>query len=384
MAQTSNTHQTKVLFVIGSLDVGGTEKQLVALSKGLANRGFKCSVFTLNGKGKLRESYVISGISVISAWYDGKLKRRPWRTAIAQLKLIHFVRRFRPHIIHSFLPLVTFMGSLAGVVCGCSKIVISKRGLGKHQDRVPVLRYFDLMANRLSHGILVNSEMVKKDLIERDRVNKHKIVTIYNGITVDPVIGSADKTLPAITVVTMVANLIPYKGHEDLLEAIAIVARQEKRVRFKFVGDDRGIKGRLQKMAAILEISSYVEFCGYSDDVGTILRQTHIGVLSSHEEGFSNAILEYMANGLPVVATDVGGNAEAVIDGYNGWLCPAKNPSCLADKLLDLIKDPEKAKNWGIRSRKIVLERFTMDKMIESHIRFYHDDLSYLALKNVP
>jgi glycosyltransferase involved in cell wall biosynthesis len=127
-------------------------------------------------------------------------------------------------------------------------------------------------------------------------------------------------------VVTVVANLIPYKGHAELLAAAAAVIDQMPSSRFWLVGKDRGMQKHLKQKARELGILNRVIFAGERSDIPNILAASDILVLPSHEEGFSNVILEAMAAGLPLVATRVGGAQEAVLDGVTGWLVQPNRP----------------------------------------------------------
>jgi glycosyltransferase involved in cell wall biosynthesis len=137
------------------------------------------------------------------------------------------------------------------------------------------------------------------------------------------------------------------------------------------VGEDRGIKEGLKRQALSLGILERVRFMGQRDDIPELMAASDLSVISSHEEGFSNVILESMAAGLPVVATRVGGNREAVLDGVTGWLVPEKNPVEISTKLVDLLRDLERAKSWGERGRNRVKDLFTVDKMVQAHMELY-------------
>jgi glycosyltransferase involved in cell wall biosynthesis len=370
----------KILLAIGSLDVGGAEKQMVALAGGLVNSDFECRVFVLNGHGRLRPHLEAIGVPVISAWESGDQKRRPWRTAIAQLKLTETTMRYKPDVIHAFLPLVTFMGAVAGRLCKIPHVITSRRALGTHQERFKLLRPLDLMANAWSHHVTVNSRAVWNDVIRRDRIDPRKLVLIYNAIDPTPYelapFARERKRRemglkPQEKAVIVIANLIPYKGHSDLLSAMALAMREVPEVRLLVVGEDRGISRHLEQQASALGIGSAVMFLGQRWDAPELLAASDLSVLSSHEEGFSNVILESMAAGLPVVATDVGGNKEAIVDGETGWLAPPRNPEALAARIIDLLKDPSRAKRWGEKGKRRVKDLFTMDRMLEEHLRLY-------------
>jgi len=142
------------------------------------------------------------------------------------------------------------------------------------------------------------------------------------------------------------------------------------------VGEDRGIGRHLARQAAALGIGSAVKFLGQRGDAPELLAASDLSVLASHEEGFSNVILESMAGGLPVVATDVGGNREAVVDGETGWLVPMRNPEALASRIVDLLKDPSRARDWGEKGRARVKELFTVERMVNAHLTLYESALA--------
>jgi glycosyltransferase involved in cell wall biosynthesis len=289
------------------------------------------------------------------------------------------VQKYRPTIIHSFLPLITFMGAITGRIYGIRLIISSRRALGTHQRRFPLLIPFDYAANRLSHYITANSKAVQTDLVEREHVDKTKTVLIYNGIDADrfnrvKMVRHQWRTRMGIKnsckVIISLANLIPYKGHSDLLYAIKEMNEYHDAL-FWFVGEDRGIRSGLNNLARELGVDQRIEFLGTRLDIPELLAASDISVLASHEEGFSNVILESMAAGLPVVATDVGGNGEAVVDGVTGWLVPPKNPKALAEKIIDLLENPDRAETMGEQGRKRVKAHFSVEALVNNHLALY-------------
>jgi len=353
---------------------------MVALAGGVKREGSDCRVFVLHGHGKLRAHLETIGVPVISSWDSGDQHRRPWRTAMAQSKLVHTVMRYKPDVLHAFLPLVTFMGAAAGRLCRVPLVITSRRALGTHQERYRFLRPLDLMANAWSHRVTVNSKGVWEDVVRRDRIDPRKLVLIYNAVDPAPH-ESARRSKermrqelglkPEEKAVIVIANLIPYKGHSDLLGATATALKEVPEMRLLVVGEDRGIGPHLKRQAAELGILPSVRFLGQRGDVPELLAASDLSVLASHEEGFSNVILESMAAGLPVVATDVGGNREAIVEGETGRLVPPRNPAALAARIVDLLKDPPKAQLWGEKGRKRVGEFFTVEKMVAEHLKLY-------------
>ena len=217
-------------------------------------------------------------------------------------------------------------------------------------------------------------------MVRRENVDQSKLVLIYNGVATSPfeTALSRRKSLRRKygirddeQVLVTVANLIPYKGHFDLILAAREVCNRFPRVQFLLAGEDRGIQDGLERKVRELGLQRSVRFLGRRDDIPGLLAAGDISVLPSHEEGFSNVILESMAAGLPVVATDVGGNGEAVQDGVTGWLTPPGDPSALAEKIIDLLEDPVRARAWGRAGRERIGRMFTVERMVEAHLQLY-------------
>jgi glycosyltransferase involved in cell wall biosynthesis len=385
MEASPNPKKIKLLFVIGSLEIGGAEKQMIMLAGKLQLADFQCAVFSFQQGGKLFKD--LSNLD-IPVYYGGlnedDHRRRAWRLAFTQMKLIQTILEYRPTVIHSFLPLANFLGALAGRICHVSLVITSLRALGNHQDRYWFLNPVDRVANILSHQVTVNSNAVGHDTVRRDHIDPSKMTLIYNGV--DPLPFEAafterEKVRETLglgnneKVVITVANLIPYKGHRELLEAAQTVIRKLPGTRFLMVGKDRGIRGELQELSGRLGVEGNVHFLGLQKNIPHLLAASDLSVLPSHEEGFSNVILESMAAGLPVVATDVGGNKEAVVDGATGWLVPPKEPGILAERMSDLLENSEKARMWGEKGRRRVCEVFSAENMVKNHIRLYESGL---------
>jgi glycosyltransferase involved in cell wall biosynthesis len=377
----SNLKKKNILFAIGSLEVGGAEKQLLELISRIPEHRYRCHVFTLQSGGPLLGPLEHMGVPVYSGRVQRhELSRAPWKVLLAQWKLMRVIRDTKPHIIHSFLPLVTFMGTTAGRLCKTPLVITSRRALGTHQERLKVLRPLDLMANTWSHRVTVNSKAVWNDVVRRDHIDPRKLILIYNAVDPTPYESARlsrermRQTLglkPEEKAVIVIANLIPYKGHSDLFHATRAVLKKIPKMKLFLVGEDRGIRRQLERQASELGIFQAVRFLGRRSDVPDLLAASDLSVLASHEEGFSNVILESMAAGLPVVATDVGGNREAIVEGETGWLAPARNAAALAAGIVDLLKDPSRARQWGEKGRSRVRELFTVEKMVEEHLKLY-------------
>ena len=371
-----------IIFVIGSLEIGGAEMQLALLLSQLRALNYQCHLFVLESVGPLRDFVSSLGVEICDGGYSSlkPFVQRVVFMLLAQFRLWRLLFEIKPNVVQAYLPLTNFMGSLAARLAGVPLIITSFRAMGTHQDRHFGWRLFDIAAVRLSHRIVVNSNAVLEDTIKRNHANPSKMVLIYNAIELFRFEYSNYKKQkvrkelgikPDNKTVIVIANLIPYKGHADFLEAAQIVIKHIPNAIFLIVGEDRGIGGKLQKKASDLRINGSVKFLGRRHDIPWLLASSELSVLPSHEEGFSNTILESMAAGLPVVATNVGGNPEAVIDGETGWLVPPKNPTIMAEKIIDLLSNPERAKSWGEQGRKRAKEFFTIEKMVEGYLELY-------------
>jgi glycosyltransferase involved in cell wall biosynthesis len=343
---------------------------------------FSCHLFALEPFGPVNNFLKTTKVTIYDGGYFSEKPRiaQIFLLIRALLRLLHVIKKIQPDVMHAYLPLTSFMGSLAGRLAGVPLIITSKRGLGYHQDRNRGWRIFDIAAFRLSHVVTVNSNAVGEDTLKRDKGDDVKIRLIYNGVQSSNFISHNSNRRkireelhlkPDKKVIITVANLIPYKGHHELIEAAASVTDKYPDSHFLLVGEDRGIRKDLEIRVKELGIDKNIIFLGQRNDVPDLLAASDISVLPSHEEGFSNVILESMAAGLPVVATSVGGNPEAIVNGETGWLVPPKNPDELALKIIDLLHHTEKAKKWGQAGRHRVQHHFSDKKMLDEYIKLY-------------
>jgi glycosyltransferase involved in cell wall biosynthesis len=372
-----------ILFVIGSLGLGGAESQLVMLARGLSRRGTRCAVFVLEPWGPLGSGLTSAGIRIIDGGFDSSAPRaiRIVQLLRALLRLWWFAIRTRPGVIHGFLPVTNLFAALAGRCAGIPMIVTGRRALGTHQDRYPLFKPFDRLTNRLSHRVTVNSRAVGNDTIRRDGIDPHRLVLIPNGLDSSrfavaaddrPAIRESLGLLPKDRIIVCVGNLIAYKGHADLIDAFGAVLKNRTSIRLLLAGEDRGIGALLRQRADALGIVGAIEFLGRRSDIERILAAGDLFVLPSHEEGFSNALLEAMASGLPVVATDVGGNREALEDGALGLLVPPGNPAALAAAIGRLLDDTTLGNSLGARARSRISQHYSPESMIDAHLALYN------------
>jgi glycosyltransferase involved in cell wall biosynthesis len=292
-------------------------------------------------------------------------------------RLVAALRRDRPDVVHGFLFHGYVLGALAGRWAGAPVVVASRRSLGNFKKGKPHYRLGEQVVNRLTDLVIANSEAVRADSLRREGLPPERVIVIHNGLEPGRFARPPEADLrrhlgldKAPVVVGVVANFIPYKGHRFFLDAWAeVVARTPEAVAL-LVGDGAG-RREIEARAAALGLGGSLRFLGSRLDVPEILGVVDILVHPSLEEGFCNAILEAMAAGKPVVATAVGGNPEAVVEGETGLLVPPGDGPALAEAIGWLLDRPEQAGAFGHAGRRRVVERFELSRMVTQYEAVY-------------
>lgn len=370
----------RILFVIGSLGLGGAETQMVMLIRELVEKGIQCEVFVLQAEGPLSVPLNQMGVNIHSGRYRDGVTRLVKILLLARAAWILWRKARRVTVVHAYLPLTNFMGACAGRLAGVKTIITSRRGLGNHQDKNRFWKWCDRISNALSDVVTVNSLAVAQDTIVRDGLQSEKISCIYNGIdtgrfensnliryTVRQSLGLKDGQVTLI----IVANLIPYKGHADLLQALAKVVPHFSSISLLVVGQDRGIEHSLRMQAESLGVADKIKWLGLRRDIPALLTAADIYVCASHEEGFSNSILEAMAAGKAVIATRVGGNEEMLEDGKLGVLVGSHDIDGLFAALECLCRDSMLRAQFGQIAAARVVSRYGAARMAQEYLELY-------------
>jgi len=371
----------RIAFLLPNIESGGTERQVLTLAHRLDRSRFSLSLFTTAGGGSLHGEF--TALLPVTVFGDPSHGRRfrtgPLEHLRTVWKLAAMFRKNRPDILHAYLPAANVIGPVAARMAGIPRVIVSKRAQTNYKERFPLLRRVESLGNRLSDVILVNSDAVRRDVVRTERNWHGKFRKIYNGVA--PIaewteeerrsFRAREKIPSGALVVLCVSNFYPYKGHLDLIEAAGQVASQLSEVLFLLVGRDAGTLEKCRRQARKNVPEHALRFLGGRPDVPDLIRASDLFVHPSHEEGFSNSILEAMAGGKAVVACDVGGNPEAVRDGETGLLVPLRNPPALADAVLRLLRDPELRNLMGERGRKRTMEHFPVERMVREFETMY-------------
>ena len=363
----------KIAFLLPNLESGGTEKHVLTLARSLDRSRYSLSLVTTAGGGSLFREF--SSIMPVTVMGEPDVHRRirvgPLVHIGAIRTLAGMYRREQPDIVHAYLPAACVIGPIAARIAGIGKVIVSRRSLSNYKAKFPLLRRVEPLGYLLADAVLVNSDAVRRDVEKTERFWEGKIRRIYNGIeAAPPETLPIGQLVPELSgggegpVITYVANLFPYKGHMDLVRAARTVVDAFPAARFVLVGRDAGAMGRVREEIARLSLAGNVFLTGPRSDAAGILAASTFAVHPSHEEGFSNVILEAMAAGKAVVATRVGGIPEAVVDGETGILVPPGAPPSLAEALLALLRKPEIAQAMGEAGRRRAVEQFSADVMV--------------------
>ncbi|HEX7524127.1 MAG TPA: glycosyltransferase [Candidatus Deferrimicrobium sp.] len=364
----------KITYVLPNVESGGTERHVLQLVRRIDPLRFSLSLVTVAGGGSLHGTFAERiPVTVMGDPARGRRFRKSYLEQLVTLgALTRLLRERKPDILHAYLPAANVLGPVAARLAGVRRTIVSKRAMADYKALFPLLRRVEPLGNRLADVILVNSDAVRKDVERTERHWGGKFRKIYNGVApIEP--WAPDEAMafrrregiPADALVALcISNFYPYKGHEELVEAAARIVPAFQNVIFLMVGRDSGTMEATRARVRARGIEGSVRFVGSRTDVPDLLRASDLFVHPSREEGFSNAILEAMAAGLPVVACDVGGNPEAVTDGETGRLVPSRNAAAFASAVAELLADPEKRKAMGEAGRHRATERFSLDRMV--------------------
>jgi glycosyltransferase involved in cell wall biosynthesis len=351
--------------------LGGGERIVLKLAALLPQYGYRVSILTFSIH---PESSALK--SPPCPIYELPLQRSYDLKAFrAALEFRRFLKQQRIQIVQTFFESSDLWAGFVTKAMSRAKLIWSRRDMGilragKHQIA------YRLMANA-PDAVFAVSEQVRQHCIEVDRIAPGRVQTIYNGLDLsDWSTPPRPAKAPGEFLVTTVGNIRRVKGHDIFIKAASAIVQQFPRVSFSIAGDvlESDYFAELQALVHDLNLSDHFRFIGGVTDLHQHLSGADIFVLPSRSEGFSNAIIEAMAASLPVVATDVGGNAEAVKDGVSGFIVPSEDPVALAAAISRLLADKNIAKAMGTAGKALAAEQFTTQAMM-NRITAVYDSL---------
>jgi glycosyltransferase involved in cell wall biosynthesis len=355
----------RILYTVNRMDVGGSQTHLVQVLRLLDRRRFEPMLCCLSGKGELLETARQTGATVISVGL-GRLKSPAALGAV--VRLARFIRRERVDIVHNYLLRANVVGTVAARLARVPLVLTSKRGC--HERRGLELAGARL-SNRLADCVTTNANAVRDFVHDREACPLDKMVVIPSGIDTDrfaPLPNGDYKSrigiAPERPMVGVVTRMRVRKGVEEFLRAMAVVRERIPSACAAVVGEVT-LDASLTALVRELGLEGHLHLLGQRSDMPEVLSAMDLFVLSSHDEGMSNAIIEAMAMQKPVVATDVGGTGEVVQPGRTGLLVPPKDVAALAQAIAQLLTAPgDTVAAMGASARALAVERFSARSMV--------------------
>jgi glycosyltransferase involved in cell wall biosynthesis len=380
------SERIRLLKFIPLFGIGGTEKQVANIAMRLDRSLFDLSFGCVNKWGDLLESIEQADIKVaeypIRSFYE-------YNTFKQQYSFSKALKTSRIQIMHSYNFYANVFSIPAAKYAGVPCIVASIRDMGVYLS--PMQLQVQKWVCRMADRIVVNADAIRTWLVNQG-YKPDNITVIRNGLDTTRYPGKSDgrklrlelRLPPRAPLVVMVSRLNPQKGVEYFIKAAARVRQSCPEAYFLVVGGEyirtgdthkpgNEYRKTLQELASYLGISDHVRFTGMRSDIPEILSSASVSVLPSFSEGISNTVLESMAAGAPVVATNVGGMHELIESGRHGLLIPPKDMPALADAICAILKNTSLAARFSEQARKRIDTEFSIDRMIEEMQTLYVD-----------
>ncbi len=357
----------KILYVFAALPVGGAEQVLVTELEGLDKNLFAPMVCVISEKGPVGELIEGMGLPVVPLL---RMKKNQFDYNIIW-ELKNLMLRERPSIVHTHLydggkygRIAARMAKVPGIVHTAHNVYVKRRTKYHLINRI---------LSSFTDRIIAVSKAVKESLVRYDRINREKIQVIYNGIDLSKFGGPLTKNevrvelgiKPDEYVIGVIARLEEQKGHRYLLEALSHIPEHLASLKILIVGDGQ-LRSALEAETKKRALSSNVFFLGTRKPITPILKALDLFLLPSLWEGFSMAILEAMAAGIPVIATMVGGAGEVITSGKDGRLIPPGDAQSLAEAIKDALLHKDKYLEMARIGRERVGQNFSQDKHMEA------------------
>ena len=352
---------TQIVHVALQLNMGGMEKLLVEFARHADRQRVALRFVSLGSRGVLADDIEACG------WPVTALDEPPGLRPRLVLRLARLLRRWQTDVVHTHNTKPLLYGASAARLAGVSRVIHTRHG-----QRFQASRHENLMF-RLVSGLTDRVICVSRDsarLSAAEGISNERIATVWNGIDVSrfAYLGPQSKGP-----VVMVGRLSPEKDVSTLLQAAAVAVREYPTFRLEIAGDGPCLAD-LRRRAIELGLTDHVAFLGEVRDIPGLLARASVFVLPSLTEGISLTLLEAMARGLPVVATQVGGNPEVVVDGETGLLVKPRAPTDLAAAIVRLLHAPEEGRRMGRAARSRVERGFDVRRMVGQYENLYLKD----------
>jgi glycosyltransferase involved in cell wall biosynthesis len=364
--------RTKILFVIDGLEFGGGERTFLQLIEGLPSDFYEIRVAT-NPEGEFCKVLTEMERVVVPLDLGNRINFHNIRN------LSEIIREKKIDIVHSQGARADFFARMAArklkpKIKVINTVAMPVMGYDVGVLRKGIYRFFDWFSERYTDRFIVVSEALKETLITHYRISPYKAIKIYNGIELSEYhpddSGEHFKRIRKelnigedTPVIGAVGRMVWQKGFEYLVESIPEIIQACPSSKILIVGDGP-LREKLETFSKERRIKDNVIFAGFRSDIKEILSAVDIFAVPSLLEGFPMVTLEAMAMAKPIIATGIDGITEQITDGVDGILVPPKDPSALAEAVIRVLNDKERARNMGSSARKKVEEEFSVEKMV--------------------
>ena len=369
----------RIVFIIDRLvtNMAGTENQLLKIIGGLDPERFELHLISFKNHPWL-EKHRHSLACKTYVFEINRFKR--FNTYANCLKLANLLRALRPDIVHTFFPVGNIVGVLCARLAGVRHIVSSRRDYGEWMRTGYLLA--TRFANRFVSRVVANSRLVGELTQRAEKMDARRIDVIHNGIELGAFSGiRRSETLKqelgipeSNKVIGLVANYRPMKRHETLVRAAHSVLQRRTDVDFLLIGIDvmaGGIRDRVKALIRELGIDERFHFVDTCQDVVPYLSIMDVGVNCSAGEGMSNAVMEYMAAGVPCVVSDSGGNPDLISADVHGAVFGLDDHAALAREILGLLEDPQRRGRFVENARRRMETEMSLPAMLRAYERYY-------------
>lgn len=363
----------RMMYIITLPDLGGAQVHLLTVASEMAAQGHGVSV-VVGREGWLTERLQREGIGTVIV-SDLVREISPYRDIRAVLAIRRLLLDQRPDLVHCHSSKAGIVGRLAAWLSGIPAI-FTAHGWAFTEGVAPLQRRFyqwlEMAAGFWTRRIVCVSDYDRRLGCRWLPMHGKKMMTIYNGVSPEAPIRSGQSSVPLRLV--MVARFAPPKCQEEVLRALDRLRDHGEKlpVKVDFIGDGPEL-AQVQRIAKDLELEDGVRFLGNRTDVPTLLPRYDGYLLISQWEGFPISILEAMRAGLPVIASNVGGVKEALLEGKTGFLVPKGDIVVLAEKIRYAVAHQEEFSHMGEEGRRFFLAKFTLDQMIERLGQLYDE-----------
>lgn len=351
----------RIAYIIGELTHGGAEKQLFELVKGLDKKQFSPIVICLSED---KEPYgpLIEALK-IPVYY---LKRKTSYEIKRILCLAILLKKIEIDVVHTFLHIGNGYGVIASIFSDVRNFIPSIRS--EEKNRHFFMKITDWLAIKYAKVVVTNSKRGKEFVLSQWKLDERKIKVIHNGVHLNKYYTNSNyKYKNKYISITIIGKPTYAKNITMVFKVAEYVIKEYPYIEFNIIGP--GLSE--EKYYIPNNLKNYIHLLGPKRDISKILNKSNIYISTSISEGLPNTIMEAMSAGKPVIATDVGGVSELVIDGETGYLTPSNNAEFMAKRIVDLINNPKKQIAFGTKGRKVMEINFSVKKMVKKTENLY-------------